>query len=143
MKKVDAPKVRRRAVDSLSEEDARRFFEDLNALDFDFRCILQLLITTGVRHGECIGLQWQDVDFDNRIIIGFWLSRHCTRSSAFFFVIPRQEEKRKVVIMIEFLKGLCYTILATQFNNGASVKDVFLPSVKTHPPFWHPLGLLE
>lgn len=32
MKKVDAPKVRRRAVDALSEEDARRFFEELNAL---------------------------------------------------------------------------------------------------------------
>ena len=46
-------------------------------------------------------------------------------------------------IGIEFSEGVCYTILATQFNNGASVKDVFLPSVKTHPPFWHPLGLLE
>ena len=68
MKKVDAPKVRRRAVDALSEEDARRFFEELNALDFDFRCILQLLITTGLRRGECIGLQWQDVDFDSCII---------------------------------------------------------------------------
>ena len=46
MKKVDSPKVRRRAVDALSEEDARRFFEELNALDFDFRCILQLLNVT-------------------------------------------------------------------------------------------------
>ena len=33
MKKVDAPKVRRRAVDALSEEDARRFFEELFCLD--------------------------------------------------------------------------------------------------------------
>lgn len=57
MRKVDSPKVRRRAVDALSEDDARRFFRELGEVDFDFRCILQLLITTGLRRGECIGLQ--------------------------------------------------------------------------------------
>ena len=84
MKKVDAPKVRRRAVDALSEEDARRFFEELNALDFDFRCILQLLITTGLRRGECIGLQWQDVDFD-RVAPAF---RFCLSNSTLTQAIP-------------------------------------------------------
>lgn len=68
MKKVDAPKVRRRAVDALSEDDARRFFKELGEVDFDFRCILQLLITTGLRRGECIGLQWQDIDFEKQVI---------------------------------------------------------------------------
>jgi len=68
MRKVDSPKVRRRAVDALSEDDARRFFRELGEVDFDFRCILQLLITTGLRRGECIGLQWQDIDFENQVI---------------------------------------------------------------------------
>lgn len=89
MKKVDAPKVRRRAVDALSEEDARRFFEELNALDFDFRCILQLLITTGLRRGECIGLQWQDVDFDNRkMTFLHQLPKACACSYRCFHAFP-------------------------------------------------------
>lgn len=65
MKKVDAPKVRRKAVDALSEKEAQQFFIALGNCSLDFRCILQVLITTGLRRGECIGLQWQDIDFQN------------------------------------------------------------------------------
>ena len=32
------------------------------------RLIYTLLLTTGVRRGECFGLQWGDIDFENRII---------------------------------------------------------------------------
>ena len=65
MKKVDAPKVSKKAVDALTEKEAARFFVALGGCDFDFRCILQVLVTTGLRRGECLGLQWQDIDFQN------------------------------------------------------------------------------
>lgn len=63
MKKVDAPKVSRKAVDALTEQEAARFFTALGGCTLDFRCVLQVLITTGLRRGECLGLQWQDIDF--------------------------------------------------------------------------------
>ena len=65
MKKVDPPKVHKKSVDALTEEEAMRFFDALLACDFEFRCILQVLITTGLRRGECLGLQWADIDFQN------------------------------------------------------------------------------
>lgn len=68
MRKVDAPKVRKKAVDALSEAQANQFFSALGDCSFDFRCVLYLLITTGLRRGECLGLQWQDVDFRNATI---------------------------------------------------------------------------
>jgi integrase len=65
MKKVDPPKVTKRDVDALTEDEAVRFFNALLACDFEFRCVLQVLLTTGLRRGECLGLQWADIDFQN------------------------------------------------------------------------------
>lgn len=65
MKKVDPPKVSKQDVDALTEDEAVRFFNALLACDFEFRCVLQVLLTAGLRRGECLGLQWADIDFQN------------------------------------------------------------------------------
>ena len=62
MKRVDTPHKERKPVDALTPEQASQFFLLLKSCPLDFQCILQLLITTGIRRGECMGLQWQDVD---------------------------------------------------------------------------------
>lgn len=62
MDKVDAPKREKKPVDALTQEQAARFFQLLSDCPLDFHCILYLLITTGIRRGECMGLQWGDID---------------------------------------------------------------------------------
>ena len=62
MRNVDAPKQEKKPVDALTEEQAQAFFKALSDCPLDFHCILQLLITTGMRRGECLGLQWGDID---------------------------------------------------------------------------------
>ena len=62
MDKVDAPKREKKPVDALTQEQAAQFFRCLSICPLDFHCILQLLITTGIRRGECMGLQWGDID---------------------------------------------------------------------------------
>ncbi len=62
MKKVDPPKKVKKPIDALTPEQATQFFLLLKSCPLDLRCILQLLITTGIRRGECTGLQWQDID---------------------------------------------------------------------------------
>lgn len=62
MDKVDRPKLARNKVDALSQKEAAAFFAALQEQPLDFRCLLHLLITTGIRRGECIGLKWGDVD---------------------------------------------------------------------------------
>ena len=62
MDKVDGPKREKKPVEALTQEQAARFFQLLSDCPLDFHCILYLLITTGIRRGECMGLQWKDID---------------------------------------------------------------------------------
>ncbi len=62
MSKVTAPRKERKPVDALSKEQAIQFFHALSACPLDFRCMLLLLLTTGIRRGECIGLKWADLN---------------------------------------------------------------------------------
>ena len=62
MRKVEAPKKQKKPVDALTQEQAARFFSLLPDCPLDLHCILQLLITTGMRRGECMGLKWRDID---------------------------------------------------------------------------------
>jgi len=60
--KVDAPRLERNKVDALSAKDAARFFSALVNCTPEFKCMLLLLITTGLRRGELVGLKWGDLD---------------------------------------------------------------------------------
>lgn len=68
MNKVPAPKKEKKPVDALTEEQAQDFFAAVNECEIDFKCMLYLLITTGIRRGECVGLKWSDIDEKNSTV---------------------------------------------------------------------------
>ena len=65
MRKVEAPKKQKGAIDASTQEQAKDFFDAISDEPLDFHCMLQLLITTGLRRGECLGLQWKNIDYTN------------------------------------------------------------------------------
>ena len=40
----------------------------IDSCPIDFRCMLYLLITTGIRRGECMGLKWKDIDEEASVL---------------------------------------------------------------------------
>ena len=69
MARVEAPKKQKHPVDALTQEQAAQFFKKITSCPLDFQCMLHLLITTGIRRGECIGLKWSDIDEQANTII--------------------------------------------------------------------------
>lgn len=68
MDKVERPKPRKgelkeRDVEAYTTEEVQRIFAALENEPLKWRVLLRLLIDTGIRRGECCGLQWKDIDF--------------------------------------------------------------------------------
>lgn len=57
-------------VMALNEDELRRFIRLINesSCDEDLKRIFIFLLFTGMRCGECFGLSWEDVDFENMTI---------------------------------------------------------------------------
>lgn len=68
MEYVDAPVIPKKTVDALTLEQAKVFFEKLSECPLDFQTLLQLLVTTGLRRGEAIGIKWKDIDEKNGLL---------------------------------------------------------------------------
>ena len=58
----EKPHRGKKKVDFLEPAQAQRFIQCVAEEPLYWRCLLNVLITTGLRRGECVGLQWGDVD---------------------------------------------------------------------------------
>lgn len=58
----DKPHKENKSIDFLAPKDAQRFMKCLENEPLFWRCFMNVLITTGLRRGECVGLQWGDID---------------------------------------------------------------------------------
>ena len=90
---------------SLTEEELPEFlalFEDYTVLN----TIVKVLIYTGMRSGEALGLQWSDIDFDKRLItVNHTLS---DVGGNHFLTTPKTKTSKRTIYMndtlIEILK---------------------------------------
>lgn len=58
----EKPHRGKKKVDFLEPAQAQRFIQCVSDESLYWQCLLNVLITTGLRRGECVGLQWGDLD---------------------------------------------------------------------------------
>ena len=88
---------------SLTEEELPRFlalFEGYSTLNV----IVKTLLYTGMRSGEALGLQWEDVDFDKRLIHVRHTLSDC--GGKHFLTTPKTKGSKRVIFMNETLIGI-------------------------------------
>ncbi len=73
--KIKRPKIPKRRVDYLTEEELKKFFDSIgkrSMRDFRFRALVSILISTGCRISEALNLKIQDIDWKQKeaMIIG-------------------------------------------------------------------------
>ena len=67
-RKIKAPKIQRTPPRYLDEEQAVELVRLVEKEDPKFRMITLLLLLTGMRREEAMGLEWKDIDFDRSLI---------------------------------------------------------------------------
>lgn len=74
--RLKPPKVEKTEPKYLDEVQAMELLQCLENEDIQFKTAVTVLIFTGLRRGELLGLEWQDVDFTHNVI-------HIRRSSLY------------------------------------------------------------
>ena len=106
--RVQSPKARKPKRKSYDDEQTKILLENLEQLsieDTKYKVAIILTVFTGVRLGELMGLEWQDVDFKNGII-------NINRSSQYladmgvFTKVPKTESSIREIAIPEFIISL-------------------------------------
>jgi integrase len=64
----EKPKRTKKQIDFLAPDEAKKFLNALESEPLFWRTFMNVLITTGLRRGEAVGLQWGDIDADKKIL---------------------------------------------------------------------------
>ncbi|MCL2387851.1 MAG: site-specific integrase [Defluviitaleaceae bacterium] len=65
---VTPPKATQKEVSYLDEQDAQKLCNALLNVPPKWKTALLLLLYTGIRRGELVGLEWSDIDFEGKTI---------------------------------------------------------------------------
>ena len=66
--RVKPPKVERKEAKGLDEVEAAELIRFLSVEPIKYRTAVMLTLYTGMRRGEICGLDWSDIDFDNKLL---------------------------------------------------------------------------
>lgn len=105
-KRIDAPKADRKEIDFMTPEEASRFLELLEDEPVESRAMFQLLLLTGIRRGELLGLEWKDIDWDNKSIDIVRTSLYTPEKGIFTDTTKTKGSQRRISVPQELLTVL-------------------------------------
>ena len=106
--RVQPPRAKKTKRRSYDDEQAKILLENLEKLtveDTKYKVAIILTIFTGVRLGELMGLEWQDVDFRNGIISINRSSQYLSDMGV-FTKVPKTESSIREIAIPEFIISL-------------------------------------
>lgn len=106
--RVQPPKARKPKRRSYDDEQTKILLENLELLpseDTKHKVAIILTVFTGVRLGELMGLEWQDVDFKNGII-SINRSSQYLADMGVFTKVPKTESSIREIAIPEFIISL-------------------------------------
>ncbi len=90
---VDRPRVPKYEIQPLTAKEAKKFLDTAKERKDPFYPLFLLALSTGMRSGELLGLEWQDVDLENKRIS----VRHTLINKTKTLAEPKTARARRVI----------------------------------------------
>lgn len=105
--RVDNPKAPKKELDFLDEAEIIRLLAALEQEPVEHQAMFHLLIYSGMRRSELLGLEWQDIDFASGVVSIVRTSQYCTEKGIYTDTTKTQESQRSFKVpknVVEVLK---------------------------------------
>ena len=107
--KVTLPKAEQKEKQIYTPEQVQKFLTLLNDEPLKYRTFFNLMIYSGFRRGEMLGLEWKDVDFENNIISVRRTSNYTAKKGVYTDTTKTRKSQRTLKIsqfIMDILKQL-------------------------------------
>ena len=136
MDKVERPKQRKDDMrpaepEAYTIEEVQHIFACLEKEPLKWQALIRLLVDTGIRRGECCGLQWKDIDFtENTITIAGNLCY--TAKKGVYLDVPKNGKTRTIDVDPDVL-GLLQQLRGQQVEHNVISPFVFTQNSSAEP----------
>lgn len=125
MEKIEPPKFKTHKVDALSVGEVHRYIEAVETLPLTNRLMYMFILTTGMRRGELFGMQWQDIDLENKVV---HIRRNVTYTAIAGITVgaPKTDTGIRDIPITDKLYNLIIEYKSEESKNNELTKDMFL-----------------
>lgn len=123
--------------DFMNKEQVRQYIQCLNDEPLFYRTMVNLMIFTGLRRGEVVGLQWGDIDFSKQMLqVVRNVIRDTKSETGISIGTPKTEDGTRTIALSSHLMEmlLCWR------HNQTSQHGILLPTAYVFPnandPYW-------
>lgn len=124
-KRVDTPKTEKKKAKCYDEKQVQDLLEALEKIkpeELKYKVATMIALITGARLGEIMGLEWQDINFENKYIEIRQSSQYLPRQGT-FTKAPKTETSKRRVSVNEMLLDLLEEYRADQRRKGFLCQD--------------------
>ena len=130
------PKLRE-GKDFMNKEQVRQYIQCLNEEPLFYRAMVNLMIFTGLRRGEVVGLQWGDIDLEQKTLqVVRNVIRNTKSETGIYIGTPKTEDGARTIALSSYLVGL----LKSWKDEQVTRRGVLLPTAyvfsNAEDPYW-------
>ena len=123
LKLTKPPTVTRTEMQFYDEDEIAELFKHLEYEDLTFKTAIYLLVLGGLRRGECLGLFWENVDFENNTL-SIKNNLLNVRSKGVYLDSPKTKKSKRTIT----LPSVCFQLLLELKEKQEILKEMYMGS---------------